>query len=482
MPKVYLLIGIPGSGKSTYAQTFSTENNIPIISTDWVRAHVPNIQESEVWPNVYKHIVKNIKAGRDVIYDATSATPKVRKRLIDNLSELGVSLNVDYEIHSLFFPTAAVTCVNRVEKRNQMPGQLFLPLDCIPSYAQTIIPPTYEEGFSSAEVISNRSDIIGPFGNDSYHGYAFYLHDPSSTDVDLYECSGFANINTFEPVKVDSCFRLASVSKQFIAYGIVTLSKDNKLDLNEKLYDIFPNMPEYTKDITVKNMLQHTSGIPDYDEEIDHSEMDKTGAQVQDDDVLDWVRTTTKPYFTPGSKYQYSNTAYILLGLIIKVKSGKSIGEYLDEVIFKPFDMTSSKVDYEGITEFPKRAMGHIVVDGKLVMKDQYWCSATIGDGGIYSNINDLVKWLKVIENLEGPYLDMIKPNIIGETNTEYGYGLRIKNINGHEVIYHNGYTIGTNTSIGYIKDLGIEWAFLINVNNLGTDKLIEEILKKYCK
>lgn len=478
MNKIYLLIGIQGSGKSTYARKLSKDKNIDIVSTDIVRIKNKGIEEKDVWPTVYKTIADYVKT-KDVIFDATSITPKVRDRLKENLLAYGLKHNIDYEIHALFFPTAAVTASARVDARNKL-GEYYVPLDIIPSFDNNIIPPTYEEEFAEACVISNAPDLLKPFGSDAYHGYAFYLHDPKSFDKDLYEASGFANIETHDRVRLDSCFRLASVSKQFIAYGILTLVKDNKLSLDDTLYSCFSDMPLYTKDITIKNLLNHTSGIRDYDEEIDHTEMDKNGTQLSDLDVLNWVRTTKDTYFKIGSKYQYSNTAYILLGLVIKEKSGLEIGTYLDEVIFKPFNMTSSKVDYEGITTFEKRAYGHIRKDGKLTLKDQYWCSATIGDGGIYSNIIDLVKWLKVIRSLDGIYKEMINPNIIDGVNTEYGFGLRIKEINGHKLIYHNGWTIGTNTSIGYIEDLDVEWAFLINEHNLGAEMLIEQIKRKY--
>ena len=477
---IILLIGIPGSGKSFFAKSYAKEKNIRIVSTDWVRANYKGINENDVWPMVYKELGKSIEKNEDVIFDATSATPKVRTRLIDNIKELtGFIHHKDYEIKAFFFPTGAVSAVKRVEKRNNMPNELFIPLDVIPSYGRTIVPPTYEEGFRESIVISNAKDLIGDYGNDAYHGYALYYKDPNNFDEILEEYSGFSNIENFTPVKDDACFRLASVSKQFIAYAICTLIYDKKLTLETKLFDLFPNMPEYTKGITVKNLLNHTSGIHDYDEEMEHDE-----EQIHDDDVLNWVRdNTSDTYFEIGSKYQYSNTAYILLGLIIKEVSGISIGEYLDRKIFKPLNMVNSKVNYEGETEFNHRSYGHITVDGKLQKKDQYWCSATIGDGGIYSNIIDLKKWLKHIESLENmeyPFNLMVEPNIINGVNTEYGFGLRIKEFNGHKIIYHNGFTIGTHTSLGFIKDLGVEFIFLINENRLSTDIFIENIMRKY--
>ena len=477
---IILLIGIPGSGKSYFAKKYSKENNIKIVSTDWVRANYKGIDEKDIWPMVYKELGKNIEKGEDVIFDATSATPKVRTRLINYILLLtGYKHKKDYEIKALYFPTGSNTAIKRVDKRNSLPGELFIPLDVIPSYGKTLIPPTYEENFNESILMTNAKDLIGCYGDSTYRGYAFYYKDPKNFDEELEEYSGFSDITDYTPVKEDACFRLASVSKQFIAYGICNLIHDNLLSLDDKLYDMFANMPEYTKNITIKNLLNHTSGIRDYDEEMEH-----TDEQVFDDDVLEWIKKdTVDTYFPVGSKYQYSNTAYILLGLIIKEVSKESIGDYLDKVIFKPLGMTDSKADYEGVTEFNHRSYGHKLINGKLEKRDQYWCSATIGDGGIYSNIPDLKKWLKHIESLDKmdyPFNLMVEPNVINGVNTEYGFGLRIVNVGGHKLIYHNGSTIGTHTSIGFIKDLDVEFILLMNEDSCDASKFIENIKRKY--
>ena len=160
--------------------------------------------------------------------------------------------------------------------------------------------------------------------------------------------------------------------------------------MDTTLYSLFDNMPEYTKNIKVSNLIYHTSGIYDYED------MDHTDCQICDEDVLNYIRTTDKTYFEIGSKYQYSNTAYVILGLIIEKVSNEKIGDYLGK-IFNDLGMTYTKVNYQGTTEFDSRAYGHIKEGDKFIEKDQYWCSATIGDGGIYSNVLDLKKWLKYI-------------------------------------------------------------------------------------
>lgn len=471
MNKVYMMIGIPGSGKTTFVKQLEKEVKASVVSTDIVRALHPTIGERDIWPMVYEMIGKKLLNGEDVIFDATNVTKTPRNRFKENINKY----TEDYELIGYYFPMHYSICIGRVAKRNEMPGELPIPIDCISSYGESIYPPTYEEGFKELHVVTNKKELVKDILFDGYQGCAFYFKE--GYDISE-EYSGFADIDTYRAVRKETCFRLASVSKEFFAYGILNLVKDGKLSLDTKLYDIFPNMPEYTKNIKISNLLCHTSGIYDYED------MEHTDKQVSDYDVLDFVRTTKETYFEIGSKYQYSNTAYVLLGLIIEKVSGIILGTYMGENVFKAAGMVNTHVNYEGITEINPRAYGNIYVDSKLVKKDQYWCSATIGDGGIYSNIPDLKRWIQYLKNLdEEPLSLMKKTNYAGGIDIEYGYGLRVKTINvkgnDYELIYHCGDTIGTNTILGFIKELDIEFVLLTNRNKIDTSVFIEN-LKNY--
>ena len=141
--------------------------------------------------------------------------------------------------------------------------------------------------------------------------------------------------------------------------------------------------------------------------------------------------------------------------------------------------MNNSKLNYESITEICPRAYGHLRENGKLVMRDQYWCSATCGDGGIYSSINDLKKWMENIKNLESGYEAMEETHIVNGIDIEYGLGIRVKQINGHKLVYHCGATIGTNTILGFIKDLDIEFIFLTNNGNKSGEIFLSNLRKR---
>ena len=145
MATVHMLVGIPGSGKSTFAQGLSKELSCSIVTTDGIRMEHPDWEERLVWPEVYRRLAVEILAGRDVIYDATSVTPNVRNRFFTRLYEQVEKGSFD--VGAYFFPTPAEVCYKRIEKRNQDPNEHFFPLDKVESYASTMIPPTVEEGF-----------------------------------------------------------------------------------------------------------------------------------------------------------------------------------------------------------------------------------------------------------------------------------------------------------------------------------------------
>lgn len=151
MSKFIMLIGIPGSGKTTYSKELAVKYNAKVISTDKVRQTYVGIDEKEVFPTVYRLCSEELKNGLNVILDATHITPKVRKRTFDTLDQHGVS----YEKVAYYFDTPVEVCLKRVEKRNQDPNELFLPLEVIESYGNNIIVPTKEEGFSEIYIIKN---------------------------------------------------------------------------------------------------------------------------------------------------------------------------------------------------------------------------------------------------------------------------------------------------------------------------------------
>lgn len=316
-------------------------------------------------------------------------------------------------------------------------------------------------------------EILNKIIKDKEQGFAFYYQHNKNV---VTKTNGKVSDIKSADIDFNTNFRLASVSKQFIAYGIIQLVEDKKLDYDTTINKIFAYLPEYFNKITIKHLLTHTSGIYDY-ENIPHKDDDK---QIKDQDILTFLKTTNNTYFEPGTKYQYSNTGFILLGLIIEEISKIKIDKYLDK-IFNEAGMKNTMVNYQGVTNIPDRAYGHIIENGNLIVKDQYWCSATIGDGGIYSNINDLNKWIDYLSANEVKLKQsMFKANILKDgTKTEYGYGIRVVEVNNKLLYYHCGDTIGTNTMILFSNDLNVRCILLTNLGDVDMSSFKDEIIEK---
>lgn len=148
---IHLIVGIQGSGKSTFAKELSKKENIEIVSTDAIRKNNPGIEEYKVWEIVYKRMADLIKENKDCIFDATSITKKVRKRFFDSLKAYNVEVNAD----CYFLDTDVDICVERVSKRNMDENELYLPVDVIYSYKERLEIPSVDEGFNKIIVIKN---------------------------------------------------------------------------------------------------------------------------------------------------------------------------------------------------------------------------------------------------------------------------------------------------------------------------------------
>ena len=189
-------------------------------------------------------------------------------------------------------------------------------------------------------------------------------------------------------------FRLASCTKQFTAMAIMLLVHDGKLRYDETLTEIFPDFPRYGKTIAVRNLLNHTSGLPDYEDLMDAAEKAKgpiwsPEKQIQDAEVFELLKKETNGKFAPATSWAYSNSGYVVLGLIVAKVSGKSYGEFLRARIFAPLKMNHTIVFQKAKNEVANRAFGHSKEGAALKETDQSSTSATLGDGGVIERVTE---------------------------------------------------------------------------------------------
>lgn len=280
-----------------------------------------------------------------------------------------------------------------------------------------------------------------------------------------------------DSIKTQSNFRLASITKQFTAVSILQLVERGLLSLDTKLNEIFPSFPHYGKSITIHHLLNHTSGLPDYEKYLDSANSE----QISDESVLEIV-SKNKPLFLSGTKYSYSNGAYCLLALIIACRSGMSFEEYLKRNIFEPAGMKNSRLNTDA--SIPHRVYGYSLKGSKWIFTDQDKTSKTQGDGGIYSSVDDLVRWqTSLYENctlLSKEYLKtMIKPSVPTEQQDYYGFGIHISELKKLTYYYHVGESIGFRNILLYIPEIKGSVGILSNFSSTFVEPLGKEILKK---
>ena len=265
----------------------------------------------------------------------------------------------------------------------------------------------------------------------------------------LRRAYGLADLAHHTPAAPTTDFRLASLSKQFTAMAIMLLVRDGKLRYDQPVSELLPELPRTTRAITIRHLLNHTSGIWDYEELIPETRT----AQLDDHDVLALVAAKDSVYFSAGSAYRYSNSGYVLLGIIVARASGMPLPEFMRRRIFDPLGMTATVEHVEGNETVPQRAYGYSPSGGTFVQTDQSVTSATLGDGGIYTNADDMRRWdhaLSTAALVDSATLALATtpPHLPAGATTEYGFGWFVDMYRGEQRWRHTGETSGFRNAI----------------------------------
>ena len=274
---------------------------------------------------------------------------------------------------------------------------------------------------------------------------------------------GLANVELQVPATAATVYQSGSVGKQFTATLIMMLVEEGKVGLDESVRKYLPNAPETWQGITVRRLLTHTSGLGDYPDSMDYHR-DYTMA-----DLLAMVYRSPLEFPT-GTKWRYSNLAYLTLGELIRTVSGQFYGDLLAERIFRPLGMGTRIISEPDIV--PNRAAGYRLVQGAL--KNQDWVSPTLNttaDGALYLTVLDLAKWdlaLHTERLLKRSSLDqMWTPVKLADGSTHgYGFGWSIGAVNGHRIVEHGGSWQGFLAHIARYPDDQLAVAVLTNLNS----------------
>ena len=293
---------------------------------------------------------------------------------------------------------------------------------------------------------------------------------------------GVSDLRSLRKIDAHTNFRLASCTKQFTAMAIMLLVHDGKLHYEDRLTDVFPEFPAYGKAITIRNLLNHTSGLLDYEDlmaQTAEGTPEEKLSQIKDAGVLEILERQKTTKFPPGTKWDYSNSGYAVLAMVVGKVSGQPFGDFLHARIFAPLKMDATVAYEKGKNEVPNRAYGSTHANGAWRQMDQSSTSAVLGDGGVYSSLNDLAKWDEALTHhtllSEDEMKSTITPVKVSDdsvhepdgTPAAYGFGWFLNPYKGHPRMWHYGETVGFRTTIQRFVDDKLTIIVLCNRDDL---------------
>jgi CubicO group peptidase (beta-lactamase class C family) len=291
---------------------------------------------------------------------------------------------------------------------------------------------------------------------------------------------GLANVELQVPVKPETIFQSGSVGKQFTATAVMMLVEEGKLRVDDPLTKYFADAPVSWKDVTVRELLSHTAGFGDYPKDFNFRK------DWTEDEELKLIESIPLAY-PPGTSWAYSNFGYVTLGILIHRVTGEFYSDFLQQRIFQPLGMQSTRIISEADI-VPNRAAGYRLVKGEL--KNQEWVAPlvnTTADGSLYFSILDLAKWndaLYTEKLLKHSSLDLMWTPVKlknGQPNKgHYGFGWFIDERSGHRCIHHDGSWQGFETAIDRYVDDQLTVVALANLADSQPGKITQHVAEMY--
>lgn len=293
---------------------------------------------------------------------------------------------------------------------------------------------------------------------------------------------GFGNHMTAEPLTLTTSFHLASVSKQFTSVAVMMLEEEGKLSYTDTVGRYIENFPY--KDITIHQLLNHTSGLPDISEYIPQFLGFWDTCKIAVNNDIPWILSNLKPSvkFLPGRRFSYSNTGYIILALIVERVSGLTYGDFLKQRIFDPLQMNHTFVyNYSDFSGCPVTAKAYTTYKYSYVPFEDDIRNGLVGEKGVYSSATDLFKWDQALygyQLLSQQTIDKAfsRGELVNGKQIDYGYGWRIPR-KADNIVYHFGYWKGSRAA--FIRVLDKQYTIII-LNNTSSKKIrtiVREIL-----
>ncbi len=320
---------------------------------------------------------------------------------------------------------------------------------------------------SAADDLASRIDPIVEAAMEASRIPGISVGIMQGDDVVLAKGYGFADVENQVPATENTVYRIGSVTKQFTAAAIMLLVEEGKLTLDADLTEFFPDYPTGGRRVTIERLLNHTSGIKGY------TEMRELGDVERDDlthEQLIELFSSAPFEFEPGDRYQYNNSAFYLLGVIIEKISGVSYAEFIRQQIFEPLGMDNSHYLYVA-SIVPRRAEGYEVRDGELVNDSYLSMHLPYAAGSLGSSVVDLLAWQRALIHSRAvnpaSFASMTAPGVLNDGSAiDYGYGLGLSEMEGHRKIQHGGGINGFRTQLSYYPDDELTVVVLANIGS----------------
>ncbi|MEK6481128.1 serine hydrolase domain-containing protein [Catalinimonas sp. 4WD22] len=277
---------------------------------------------------------------------------------------------------------------------------------------------------------------------------------------------GLANLRKKKPLQTDMIFQLGSMTKQFTSAAVLQLVEQNKVSLDDKIQKYVEYYRKKEYEITIAHLLSQTSGIPEFFD-VDESELELLSQEHTPQQLIAYY--ADKPLlFQPGTQFQYSNSNYPLLGVVIEKASGLSLEEYFDNNLFMPLGMNSTSLWYKDDFKKKRIAEGYRTNEGALEPSPEIVGSIVYAAGGIVSTVDDLFLWNEALKDKSLLSEDIVRQLTTEKTTlngagTGYGYGFFIKELLGRKIIEHGGLIHGFTSSGLYIPEEDIYVCVLAN-------------------
>jgi CubicO group peptidase (beta-lactamase class C family) len=290
---------------------------------------------------------------------------------------------------------------------------------------------------------------------------------------------GFANLEVSAPVKAETIFQAGSITKQFTATAIMLLAEQGKVALDDSISKYFPEAPAAWKAITIRQLLTHSSGIPDI--------FGETEQNLYTKGIIDFHRDYTEDElahayfaqpldFRPGTKWSYSNSGYQMLGFLIHRVTGKYYGDFFREHFFRPLGMTTTTIlSFADVV--PNRASGYEVVNGAWKNVPLWMSLSTLSnaEGSLLMSVLDLAKWdaaLNTEQVLKRTSLEAMWTPVPLDDGSAYpaGMGWFIANAHGHHVVFHTGGGFGFYADISRYLDDRLTIIVMTNIDERHAD------------